>query len=354
MNMIRKNNQSNLIIFDLFGVVFTKGLNSSINQLSKILNRSIRDVKIAYEKWEYDFDRGQIDNKDFWYFVNSELRTNISSELLTEIVISSYELNEQTINLIDYLSSHCKIVAYSNFRHSWFEILEQKFNVSKIFSSVYISSKTGILKPSQNVFYYLQRQHGVKIQNMVLIDDNEDNIHSMINFGGNGVLFRNIYEAEPEIRRLIHGSIPPYDYIYSGILLKSKDNNFILQKRDKKKNIINPNKLSVFGGKSKHGENPLNCAIRELKEETTLSFESNDFRFLQEFGFLVNKKYCGKGHYFLVEEVDVDRILIKEGQGYELWKPELLLDNPNVTDIPKILISNYLSGKYRASRLTNF
>lgn len=54
---------------------------------------------------------------------------------------------------------------------------------------------------------------------------------------------------------------------YSGVVLKSNQNQFILQKRENKKNISNPGLITTFGGVCKHNESHIECAVREIKEE---------------------------------------------------------------------------------------
>ncbi len=88
-----------LIVFDLFGVVFTKGLSSSIDHLKGVLNRPEKDISLVYRKWEKEFDLGLIDEKEFWDRVNKELSTDINHRILSNIVISSYKINPNTILL---------------------------------------------------------------------------------------------------------------------------------------------------------------------------------------------------------------------------------------------------------------
>jgi 8-oxo-dGTP pyrophosphatase MutT (NUDIX family) len=54
---------------------------------------------------------------------------------------------------------------------------------------------------------------------------------------------------------------------YSGVLLISKNNEFILQKRENKINISNPGLITTFGGVCKINESHRDCAVREIMEE---------------------------------------------------------------------------------------
>lgn len=57
---------------------------------------------------------------------------------------------------------------------------------------------------------------------------------------------------------------------YSGAIIK-QDNRFLLQLRDNKKEISNPNKWGTFGGGIEHGETPEQAVRRELEEELGLN-----------------------------------------------------------------------------------
>ena len=74
---------------------------------------------------------------------------------------------------------------------------------------------------------------------------------------------------------------------YAGAIIK-RDNKYILQLRDDKKNIKNPGKWGTFGGGIEKKESSLDAIKRELKEELRLKI-LNPKLFLKM--KLKNKKY---------------------------------------------------------------
>ena len=141
-----------LIVFDLFGVIFSKGLDSSIEHLTAVFNKPARQISKIYRKLEIKFDLGEINEIEFWEQINEDLHTDISPIVLNNIVISSYQLKKETIALVSYLKKYFPLAIYSNYRKEWFEKLDSKYEISKLFDSVYISSETGQLKPNKKAF----------------------------------------------------------------------------------------------------------------------------------------------------------------------------------------------------------
>ena len=65
------------------------------------------------------------------------------------------------------------------------------------------------------------------------------------------------------------------------ILILNKKNQFLLQLRDKNKNIKSPNHWCLFGGLKKKDETYIQCINREVKEELNITIskilKNNDY-----------------------------------------------------------------------------
>ncbi|NOZ35287.1 MAG: NUDIX domain-containing protein [Chlorobi bacterium] len=334
-----------LIVFDLFGVVFTKGLSSSIDHLKGVFNKPEKEISKVYRKWEKEFDLGLIDEKGFWDRVNNELSTNISHKILSNIVISSYKIKPETILLAEYLKRDFPIAVFSNYRREWFNRLDKKYKISKIFDDLYISSDIELKKPSKEAFDYISSTHSIDKKNIYLIDDDIRNIKGINDWGGNGILFNNVYETEIKLRELIGNKYPIYDDYYSGVLLKTKSGSLIMQRRDNKKTIANPGKLSVFGGRREKNETALECAKRELKEETGITVDDNQFIPVGKYAYPIENNNWMLCSYYLLENINVNDIKIKEGKNIEIWKPLDAISQKDITTVPKLLIEKLIKEK---------
>ena len=131
---------------------------------------------------------------------------------------------------------------------------------------------------------------------------------------------------------------------YSGIFLQEKDSGkIILQRRDKKSNIENPGKLSVFGGNIKNNEEAIDTAIRELYEETGLKPRKEEFIFLMELPYLNNSNEFTLCSYYIVKNVDSNQIELHEGSAKENYSIEEALKLADITEYPKMVMMKKFS-----------
>jgi 8-oxo-dGTP pyrophosphatase MutT (NUDIX family) len=104
---------------------------------------------------------------------------------------------------------------------------------------------------------------------------------------------------------------------YSGVLLISEDQKLILQRRDSDFRIVNPGRLSAFGGTAFLGESAVNCAIREINEELDYKIAGDALSFL----LLKRELVCGlpvECTIFVYKDVSVHDLYLKEGQAIEI------------------------------------
>jgi len=328
-----------LLVFDLFGVVFSKGLASSLDSLVAAFNRPEERVARVYRRFEPDFDRGTINEIQFWDEINRELGTRMSPETLTSLVITAYQPQRDALALARFYGKHAAVVVFSNYRREWFDRLARIHKVDDVFHAVHLSSDIGHLKPEREAFEYLCETYGFAEGSLILVDDEIANVQGMRDFGGQAILYRNAYEAEVEIRRILGETAPDYDASYAGILLTTRDGALVLQRRDLDPLIENPGKLSVFGGRLLPAESHVTCAKRELEEETGLSIPEERFHPVGEFGFPVRGKEWTHCVYFVVSDIDINDIKLKEGSGIEVRFPRNALRQEDLTLLPRVLIA---------------
>lgn len=337
------------IIFDLFGVVFSRGLESSIEDLKDVFNKPEYRISNAYRQNEKDFDLGKINSQEFWRRVNCKLNTNHNPNHLNQVVIGAYEEKKHTLDLVRKLKSEgYAVYLLSNYRREWFDELDKIHDFSKEFDRCFVSSDIGLIKPGHEIFDYIASEISESSQNMIFIDDQSDNVEGFKEWGGNAIQFDNIYQVEFELRNFLGLSEDTYDAHYSGIFLQTSGGAFILQRRTKDKNVENPGMISVFGGRSVNNETGVETARRELKEELGLECELNDLVHIATYSYpLNNRKWMLCKYYFLNKSVTTDDVYPLEGGGiiYKTVDAALKLRDRDLTSVPRLVFEQIADGR---------
>ncbi len=124
----------------------------------------------------------------------------------------------------------------------------------------------------------------------------------------------------------------------TGILLETPNKDLIFQHRDDIPNIINPGKVCTFGGHSEGEETPVECALRELEEESTLSlFHFNLELFVH---FTLSPPHLEE-YIFIAKNINPSKIKVLEGQGYKIVSKDSDLNQINFSTLSRYLIYLY-------------
>lgn len=107
-----------------------------------------------------------------------------------------------------------------------------------------------------------------------------------------------------------------------GIIFMTKDGRIVLQRRDGRA-PTSPNKLALFGGHMREGEEPLDAISREVHEETSIPPEDISYQFID----LITVPPA-PGHdvwnpvYVFMAVLKDEHFKVFEGKGAEKYKPE--------------------------------
>ena len=111
----------------------------------------------------------------------------------------------------------------------------------------------------------------------------------------------------------------------SGTFIRRGD-MFALQRRDANA-PTNPNKLSLFGGSGEPGETAHDCAVRELREETSLQFRPDDVVPIMEY----YRSDARRMQYIFELRTSAEDFEVFEGLGFEWHHAKELIDNQETT-----------------------
>lgn len=117
------------------------------------------------------------------------------------------------------------------------------------------------------------------------------------------------------------------------------DHQWLMLYRNKKENDVNAGKYIGVGGKAEPGEKPLQCAMREVREETGLIMHhpvchgTVTFRYPDRTDEKIWIYTC----------IDFSGIMHEDNEGTLLWVPETEILNLNVWDGDRIFLKKLLN-----------
>jgi 8-oxo-dGTP pyrophosphatase MutT (NUDIX family) len=112
----------------------------------------------------------------------------------------------------------------------------------------------------------------------------------------------------------------------AGVMMVARDGRLILQLRDDIPDIDNRGMITGFGGAAEHGETPVECALRELAEETGLRADAAALRLLgsaSKRDFRGNNTACV---FYELRDVDPASLTITEGTAIVLSLHQIAAD----------------------------
>ena len=131
----------------------------------------------------------------------------------------------------------------------------------------------------------------------------------------------------------------------SNAVLQSGD-EFILIQRDNKPELAYANMWDFPGGRRERNETPLECLIREVKEELSIQVKPDNVLYERRYE---SRENSGSSSYFFVISItkdDIDNIQFgNEGQGWKLVTVEEFFQQKDVVPFYKEWVRDYLQHK---------
>lgn len=105
----------------------------------------------------------------------------------------------------------------------------------------------------------------------------------------------------------------PPDTAVAGIVMVDRHNNFLLQKRDERPDISNPGMIGMFGGHKEGNETDVECALREVAEETGLMLSPDLLDLVVSTRVEYGNGICREGTFYLARNIDPSGFVVTEG-----------------------------------------
>ena len=167
------------VTFDLDGVYFINGKSNFIANLEKqgVSRKEAERIFLKSDEMNKAYKEGKMTDKEFWSFAVSEWKINFSIEKIIKMLIDGYEVNEEVVEVVKRIREKgYKTCICSNNFPARINGLEERFGFLNNFDVITVSYQVGATKPSIKIFKDLVSKSGVKPEEIVFADDNEQNL----------------------------------------------------------------------------------------------------------------------------------------------------------------------------------
>lgn len=126
-------------------------------------------------------------------------------------------------------------------------------------------------------------------------------------------------------------------------ILVDFEGKLILQNRENKPKIDNPGMITMFGGTVNKSETVEEGLKRELKEELEFYPVDGNIKYLNTYSKTKEKDGIEYSiNVFIVRNVNIKNLRLKEGAGFVHDFPDNVLNNPKLTRICRLAVQDFL------------
>ena len=191
-------NDTKILIFDLGGVVLSRGLWFFREYLVKEYGVTDKETRgVIIHKYYKAYFSGKLSEEDFWKGVLSDLHIVADWKKLKETLLNFYEPNEGMFDLISSLREiGYKTYLLSDQTNDWWPVLNAKHNISDHFDQTFISSEIGVHKPEKALYHYVLNEIKCAPEQVLLIDDLQGNLSPAEKIGMRTLLYTNTQDLK--------------------------------------------------------------------------------------------------------------------------------------------------------------
>jgi HAD superfamily hydrolase (TIGR01509 family) len=167
------------ITFDLDGVYFLNGKSNFIAALGKlgVSEDEAKRVFLKSNEMNQLYKNGTMTDEEFWSWAAAEWHLSMSPQELTDLLIKGYEVNPPVLDVLRRVKKNgYKILACTNNFPARINGLHKRFKFLNDFDAAVFSYAVGASKPDKKIFQELIGKSGLKGEEIVFADDNNDNL----------------------------------------------------------------------------------------------------------------------------------------------------------------------------------
>jgi putative hydrolase of the HAD superfamily len=192
------------VIFDWGGVLIDYPSDDLIKYCANTLEIKSEILKNVYSKYEQDFQKGLIKEKDLWKNICDDLKIKLPSSvsLWKDAVKNVFNNKQETFQLIKNLKkNNYKIGFLSNTEIPAMEYFYEN-DYNKYFDEKIFSCLEKTAKPEKQIYDLALKKLKIRPDEAVFIDDKPEFIKGAIKAGLYGIVFKDIKQVKKELIKL--------------------------------------------------------------------------------------------------------------------------------------------------------
>ncbi len=167
------------ICFDLDGVYFVNGKFNFIKALGElgVSEDEAKRVFLKSDEMNKMYKEGKMTDEEYWSWAIDQWGIDLTVREVIDLLIKGYEVNEDVVKVVKEVreKGYKTLICTNNFP-ARINGLDKRFGLLNNFDASVFSYEIGATKPSIKIFQTLVDRSGVKAEEIVFADDNEDNL----------------------------------------------------------------------------------------------------------------------------------------------------------------------------------
>ena len=190
--------------FDYGGVLKGQPSVVFLDAICELLGITYHEYQMAYYRHNRPLNRGEISWDMLWTLFLDDIGQPERLQEVLELFRSSEptELNEKLLLLVDRLRDRgYKVGLLSNNTHQAAEKMRHE-GLAAHFDVMHISAETGFVKPENESFIYLAQKMGVKISELVFVDDSNKSLSTAADIGYHPIHYTSYSNLTKQLEQL--------------------------------------------------------------------------------------------------------------------------------------------------------
>lgn len=195
-----------VIVFDLSGVFFNKGLKVAVQLIVEKFSLDPKDVEFVLNgDFAKEYRVGLVSSEEFWQ--KAAAHWNFDNDKIKElqnIFFNSYFPEPASVDFLKQIKSSGLKTAYlSNSPEDRKNFLDEKYNFVSLFDFGLFSFEAHAWKPENKIYEKFMEDFSIKPSDIIYIEDKEKNLKPAIELGWKTILFKDVAQTKVELEKLL-------------------------------------------------------------------------------------------------------------------------------------------------------